>query len=407
MKTKFILLFTYSIILTTGFAQIPTDGLVGYWPFNGNANDESGYGNHGTVSGATLTTDRFGDANSAFYFDGNDKIEVSNSSILNFDDQTSFTINAWIEVYSNLSGSHGIIAKGAPDGIPEGAWQLLIGHQSSSVAFAEYGLGTNGAGIYGTQNLYTSAGWHFLSLVLDKSVNSMSLYIDGVLEATTTELAIASASAINNYPMSIGVERTTYQYFHGKIDDIRIYNHALTENEITELYNESDCSIPLPIVQDVTHCGPGSVTLTASGGTDYNWYDMPIGGNVIGTGPTYYTPYLPISDTLWVTNVDNCESDRVAVKAIINPLPDDIGVISYSAKWQLAKTIYPPANVTFADAACATNQYLFVSKSSLDTVYVYDINSETIIHREKLTPIYSGGPAFTVKKDRFYYASDM
>jgi hypothetical protein len=74
-------LFT-SILLTlsvTTFAQIPSyvpsNGLVGWWPFNGNANDESGNGNNGTVNGATLTADRFGNSNASYYF-ANNKIEV-------------------------------------------------------------------------------------------------------------------------------------------------------------------------------------------------------------------------------------------------------------------------------------------------------------------------------------------
>ena len=46
------------------------DGLVAYYPFNGNANDESGNGNNGTVNGATLTTDRFGNTNKAYSFNG-------------------------------------------------------------------------------------------------------------------------------------------------------------------------------------------------------------------------------------------------------------------------------------------------------------------------------------------------
>jgi hypothetical protein len=66
------------------FAQIPsyvpTNGLVGYWPFNGNANDVSGNGNNGVVSGATLTTDRFGAANKAYSFNGSSNfISVSPS----------------------------------------------------------------------------------------------------------------------------------------------------------------------------------------------------------------------------------------------------------------------------------------------------------------------------------------
>lgn len=61
-------------IATTTLAQVPsyvpTNGLVGYWPFNGNANDESGNGNNGTVNGATLTSDRFGSTNAAYSFNG-------------------------------------------------------------------------------------------------------------------------------------------------------------------------------------------------------------------------------------------------------------------------------------------------------------------------------------------------
>ena len=49
-------------------SYVPTNGLVGYWPFNGNANDESGNGNNGTVNGATLAADRFGNGNKAYDF---------------------------------------------------------------------------------------------------------------------------------------------------------------------------------------------------------------------------------------------------------------------------------------------------------------------------------------------------
>ena len=51
---------------------VPSDGLVAWWPFNGNANDESGNGNDGEINGATLTEDEYGNTNSAYYFDGND-----------------------------------------------------------------------------------------------------------------------------------------------------------------------------------------------------------------------------------------------------------------------------------------------------------------------------------------------
>ena len=68
-------------------SYVPKDGLVGWWPFNGNANDESGNGNNGTVNGATLSTDRNGVANSAYSFNGfNNFIEILNNSLFNLND---------------------------------------------------------------------------------------------------------------------------------------------------------------------------------------------------------------------------------------------------------------------------------------------------------------------------------
>lgn len=75
--------------------QIPTDGLVAYYPFNGNANDESGNGNNGTVNGATLTTDRHGNPNSSYNFRGfnyGDKITIPNNSSLSFSNEISISL---------------------------------------------------------------------------------------------------------------------------------------------------------------------------------------------------------------------------------------------------------------------------------------------------------------------------
>lgn len=72
MKKVILVCSLISICTLTIFSQIPTDGLVGFWSFTGNANDESGNENHGTVHGATLTEDRFGNMNSAYSFDGVD-----------------------------------------------------------------------------------------------------------------------------------------------------------------------------------------------------------------------------------------------------------------------------------------------------------------------------------------------
>jgi hypothetical protein len=75
MKTLLLTAMTTLGITAASTAQnvpsyVPTDGLVGWWPFNGNANDESGNGNNGNAIGVTLTTDRFGLTNSAYFFNG-------------------------------------------------------------------------------------------------------------------------------------------------------------------------------------------------------------------------------------------------------------------------------------------------------------------------------------------------
>ncbi len=90
-KTFTIVILALSI---NAFAQIPTNGLVGYWPFNGNANDESGNSHNGTVTGAVLTSDRYGENNGAYYFDGtSDYIYITNSSLVS---GSYVSISMWV-----------------------------------------------------------------------------------------------------------------------------------------------------------------------------------------------------------------------------------------------------------------------------------------------------------------------
>ena len=100
-------------IAANTFAQVPsyvpTNGLVGWWPFNGNANDESGSNNLGTSIGAILSTDRYGNANCAYSFNGIDQyIVVDNPSFYNINQ--SITISAWIYSLDSI-GQNYIVSK--------------------------------------------------------------------------------------------------------------------------------------------------------------------------------------------------------------------------------------------------------------------------------------------------------
>ena len=108
-----ICLFCLSQIYAQIPTYVPTNGLVGYWGFNGNANDQSGNSNNGTVNGATLTTDRFGNSNSAYNFDGvNDYIRCINPGPSG---STSRSVCFWMKTIEIGSGNGNIFNYGNND----------------------------------------------------------------------------------------------------------------------------------------------------------------------------------------------------------------------------------------------------------------------------------------------------
>ncbi|MEI6556638.1 MAG: LamG-like jellyroll fold domain-containing protein [Paludibacter sp.] len=207
-------------------AQVPTNGLVAYYPFNGNANDASGYGNNGTVYGTTLTTDRFGNVNRAYYFDGSTNyIDVPNSSSLNFTNQ--FTISSWIK--TNFSSD----------------WQRIVdkGQQATSNGYVLDMIGNsvrlNANYQYTTNATICNNTWKHIVSVYNNGV--VQIYIDGILNSTITSTATSLVACTNN--LKIGKANGNLVYFHGNIDDIRIYNRALNQNEVTALYNDNAVDI--------------------------------------------------------------------------------------------------------------------------------------------------------------------
>jgi hypothetical protein len=237
---KKIILFTSLAISLNALAQIPTSGLAAYYPFTGNANDQSGNANHGIVSGAILTTDRFGNNNSAYEFNGTSSyITVADNA--NNDLDSLYTISAWYEPYTGYgSGS-----------APNHTGNMIVNKWGyGGINNAQFMLGVNTAGILTSGNFtYTVVAnafllstniisintWHHL-LVTFKN-NKLRFYKNGVL---TDSLANVCNPQPSNYPLVIGREEYgNYGYQKGKIDDIRIYKRALSTAEIQLLFNES------------------------------------------------------------------------------------------------------------------------------------------------------------------------
>jgi uncharacterized protein (TIGR02145 family) len=221
-------------------------GLVAFYPFNGNANDESGNGNNGTVSGAILTNDRFGNANSAYSFDGSDDyIRIPHSNKLNFQ---TFTISLWIKVKGEGTPAKehwGLICKNNSDSGYQDQFSLFINRTKIENHPPYSVMGRIGDGNTALANTFSSknvndGNWHQIIFRLDKNLDRLDLLVDNVLVATDK----FKSNLINNSdPINIGYWAGYYNFFNGCIDDIMIFNKALNENEISSLYhskNESD-----------------------------------------------------------------------------------------------------------------------------------------------------------------------
>lgn len=230
-KILLLNLFVYLNIIL--HAQV-TDGLIAYYPFSGNANDASGKNNNGTVNGVSLTTDRFGNANNAYLFNGISAfIYIPNSTSLQSPGTTnSITQTAW--VYLN-----GMSTIGSPDGPitmksdsrDNGfMYRMLISNNSSSLV-ASYIDWDHPAGASYSFELHK---WYFLVTTYDGTVGKC--YVNGILIGSTTlDLTIPT----DNLPLIIGQDSPgAFEYFNGIIDEVRIYNRVLTQSEIDTLAND-------------------------------------------------------------------------------------------------------------------------------------------------------------------------
>lgn len=241
-------IFTLAIVLITIKinAQIPTSGLLGYYPFNGNANDQSGNSNNGIVTGATLTSDRFGNPNSAYNFPNSiDNIQIptiTESNIL------KYSISGWFKKSASSSNTEGNIFCGSHP-LDTNGLRFHIGSDNNASWGVEY---TTGSVWSHSQNQnYADNTWHFFTVVLngDSGVvdsTELLIYIDN-LQVPVIQQTWGNASSVilpidnQNLPTVLGNVNGLNDNFNGVLDDIRIYNRVLNTNEIASLYNEGIC----------------------------------------------------------------------------------------------------------------------------------------------------------------------
>ena len=203
-------------------SYVPTNGLVGWWPFNGNANDESGNGNHGTVNGATLAADRFGNAGKAYSFDGVDDYISTNNPLGNLSSDFSFC------VYVNLS-----------------SWKSgqFVHIGIDQIAFPRDGFGYGLGGSHEFVSLLSNINWYnsgyqftnlttWLHACIIRRYNSLLYYVNGAYIGSNSIPSISPPS--NTMFFASGAPQ--YENLNGLLDDIAIYNRALTAAEVQQLY---------------------------------------------------------------------------------------------------------------------------------------------------------------------------
>jgi len=224
-KTIFILMI---IGLTTNAQNIDLQkGLVAYYPFNGNSNDESGNGNHGYVIGATLVSDRNGNPNCAFSFNGiSDYIKCDINNIPTGASPRS--IFGWFKTSYPINQR--IVFWGYGDEVGGQAWNISSNPVKNDRTI--YFIGVNEGDIQGN-SVISDGKWHCVGAVYNNNI--LQIYVDGVLDVQGTRYLNTS-----KYTFVIGRQSypdgNRYWYANAIIDDIRIYNRPLNESEIQELY---------------------------------------------------------------------------------------------------------------------------------------------------------------------------
>ena len=317
MKKTLLTLIAF-ILSLSAFSQIPNyvpqNGLVGWWPFNGNANDESGNNLNGNVIDAELTSDRNSVLSSAYDFDfssasfgtQNDEIYIPYNPILNVNfisvsiwlfprsyfwpgdagNPNSTIISRFQYTYSNPSG---------------GAWGINFNQSSVSGSIVGSTGGAGGASAISNTQLALNT-WHHIVMTYDGT--NVKLYVNGSLlgfQSHTSAMNIAGNSGI-----SIGESNQAngyWQHTDGKIDDIGIWNRALTECEIQDLYHAQLGSQAISAGLDQSICAGDNIILNGAGGSNYQWNNNVVDGQSFA--PTQSNAYaLTAQDSLGCIGTD-------------------------------------------------------------------------------------------------------
>lgn len=304
---KHLLTLTFLSFFGLTFAQIPSyvpsNGLVGWWPFNGNANDESGNGNNGTVNGATLTTDRFGNADLAYNFNGETiLIPLTQQMVL----MPVRTISLWFKSTQPQSGGRLFEATNYSWGI--GCY--------NSTSFDCWYQKSNQAYNFVGETFQNHNVWHHLVFICDSITQQKKLFLNGT--EINSGSPVSNSGEPNdwvNHFLKIGLGNSN-EAFIGSIDDIGLWNRNLSTCEIQQLFTtQLQFATGIDAGADQSVCNGYEITLNGSGGNGLAWNNGVVNG--VAFAPNQTSNYVLTgsdslgcigTDTVLVTVLDNATS---------------------------------------------------------------------------------------------------
>lgn len=217
------------------FADL-SDGLVAYYPFDGNADDASGNGLNGELVEGDFTENRFGDENSAL---SAGYVEVPDDDLLDFTD--AFTLSAWLKLeavpyaFNCWIGKDMATAFGC--GITSGGSGECPAPDEINRPMSLY-IGDVGTGFTdGTDFSCGTDTWYHVVVTFDDESDTAQLYVDGSLVDTTNNSGTITP---NEHPLGIGANQFHSNDFTGSIDEVLIHNRVLDSEEVEELYSLSE-----------------------------------------------------------------------------------------------------------------------------------------------------------------------
>jgi len=369
MRTNSLLIiFLLAILWQEGFAQVPVNGLKGYWKLDGNVSDYSGNNNNGSLQGgAVYCEDRFGVANSAVKFGGyynSSVIFIPNSPSLSLDNE--LTIACWFKLddpngmdgYGNYSSTCGqtFIAK---DGDRSGFLLIYsINPSEQNPTFNIYNNTTcnlTPTFHYDDVQSCINTEWIHVAVVVDRI--SIMMYINGMQKHRETyhsQITLTRANdnhlTFGRFGYNCGSSLTNWYPFNGKLDDIVYYNRALTQTEINALCEYPVAYIPTTgmitdTINDSVNLGEvyeqngfslpaqdqvGTFTYSRTNGCDSVWVLILNVNNV-----TFYANDV-LCDTLY--KVTFCDKN-VHFQAEI----ENFSIGQDSIKWYINNVEYEPA----------------------------------------------------------------